>query len=128
MTVIAVLCGSCHRGYDTVTCENISRKIETGRPLGQDDYARMIDQSGHILRYLIDAVDGIRHCPAADRQQAASALRADPEFLERFGYMFTFSSVLYRAHLAGLLDSKNTAGYEALDLSTERYARLCEAI
>lgn len=127
LTVIAVLCASCSgKEYDADRCERLSLKIETSQPIGQADYADMISQSQHILRYLIDKTAAVSALPSDRRRDAEARLRADSEFLERFGYMFTFSSVLYRAHLAGLLDADNTAAYEALDCSADRYARLCE--
>ncbi|MDO4319336.1 MAG: hypothetical protein Q4C34_02055 [Bacteroidales bacterium] len=128
LTVIAMLCASCSKEYDAERCKQLSFKIETRQELAQQDYADMISQSEHILRYLIDKTADVSTLPAARRSQAEANMRADDDFLERFGYMFTFSSVLYRAHLAGLLDADNTAAYEALDHSADRYARLCENI
>ena len=126
VTAIAVLCGSCAKKYDADRCERLSAKIETCRPLAQEDYAEMISQNELILRYLIDATTGLSSLPAAEQREARERLHADKDFLERFGYMFTFSSVLYRAHLVGELDADNSAAYETLDHSAERYARLCK--
>ena len=88
----------------------------------------MIGQSRHILQFLIDKTSAVSQLPSDRRAAAEAALRADKDFLEQFGYMFTFSSVLYRAHLAGKLSDENSAAYEALDQSSDRYARLCENI
>lgn len=113
---------SCADGYDGDTCSRLADKVALARPLNQDDYSDMIEQSGHILTDLIAAADSARG------GAGASGLRDNPAFMERLDYMFTFSSVLYRAHLAGELDADNAAAYEALDSSSERFARLCSAL
>lgn len=111
---------SCVRGYDAGSCSRLADKVALARPLSQDDYSAMIEQSGHILSDLIASADSARG--------GATDLRDNPAFMERLDYMFTFSSVLYRAHLAGELDDDNAAAYEALDSSSERFARLCSAL
>ena len=40
---------------------------------------------------------------------------AEPEYLERFGYMFTLGSALYQAEIRGRLNEDNAEAYGALD-------------
>lgn len=120
-----LLLTGCSRGYDKEECTRLADIVATTGQLSQDDYASMINQSGHILSFLIDrtnfATDGL---DAAGRADARAALRRDDEYMEKFDFMFTFNSVLYRAHLAGVLSPENAAAYEALDSRSERFARL----
>lgn len=125
VVLMAISLSACHKGYDSRTCAVLSERVATQAPLSQDDYADMIEQSDHILHYLMEAADSISAIPDRDRRRAAAAaLRADREFLERFDYMFTFSSVLYRAHLSGALSAENAEAYENLDAASGRLASL----
>lgn len=121
-TAFFVFLTSCARGYDADSCSRLADKVALSRPLDQDDYSAMIEQSGHILSDLIASAD------SAQGGAGAADLLDNPAFMERLDYMFTFSSVLYRAHLSGELDAENAAAYEALDSSSEQFARLCSAL
>lgn len=101
--------------YNSEACENLAIKIERRDSLTQQDYARMIGQNEAILRYLVEESKRIAGEPDSLRNVAWRNLLADPEYLERFGYMFTLGSALYQADLGGMLDKQNKRNYDALD-------------
>lgn len=114
-----VSCGkksvSVPKGYDSDVCAGLSVKIEDRDSLTQDDYARMIAQNEAILQYLIDRTSKISELPDSSRYTAWRMLISEPEYLERFGYMFTIGSALYQADMSGRLDEDNAEAYAALD-------------
>ena len=101
--------------YDASLCEELSMRIERRDSLSQDDYARMIGQNEAILKYLVEQTKKISEEPDSVRGASWRLLTAEPEYLERFGYMFTIGSALYSAQLDGLLDKNNLKNYEKLD-------------
>lgn len=104
-----------HRDYDAEICNSLAVKIDGHQPLTQDDYASMIAQNEDILKYIIDRSRRISDMPDSVRAGAWRDLLADPEYLERFSYMFTLGSTLYQADADGLLDSENARRYAELD-------------
>lgn len=101
--------------YDSEECERLAVKIERRDSLSQKDYSAMIKQNEAILVYLIDQSKKIAEEPADDRSGSWRTLLADPDYLERFGYMFTIGSALYQADADGRLDSDNKKRYDDLD-------------
>lgn len=102
-------------GYDAGECAALAVKIERHDSLTQDDYAIMIEQNEAILQYLIDRASEISELPDSCRYGAWRVLVAEPEYLERFGYMFTLGSALYQAEIRGRLNEDNAEAYGALD-------------
>lgn len=103
------------KGYDADLCSELSTKIERRDSLSQEDYSRMIAQNEAILQYLIDRTSKISELPDSCRYPAWRTMTAEPEYLERFGYMFTLGSALYQADINGRLDEDNAEAYAALD-------------
>ena len=101
--------------YDGAVCEDLAVKIERRDSLSQDDYRAMIGQNEAILQYLIEQSKTIAEEPQDDRSRSWRQLLADPDYMERFGYMFTLGSALYQADADGLLDKDNKKLYDALD-------------
>lgn len=124
LPLLCLLAAACSRGLDTQECDRLSEMVATARPLSQSDYASMIAQSDYLLHYLIDATDKA----TAAGGDARATLRDDPGFTARLDQIFTFSSVLYRAHLAGSLNAENAAAYESLDSISGHFASLCSAL
>lgn len=126
VAVLAILssCSGEHiaSDYDGELCRDLSIKIERRDSLTQHDYSRMIAQDEAILQYLVDRSREICEQPDSLRTEAWRMLTADPEYLERFGYMFTIGSSLYRAQQQGLLDESNNEAYDALDKYNEELA------
>lgn len=115
--VVAMVC-SCSGDvarYDSELCEELAVKIERRDSLSQTDYREMIAQNEAILVYLIDQSKKISDEPADDRNGSWRSLLADPEYMERFSYMFTLGSALYQADAYGKLDKENKERYDALD-------------
>lgn len=108
-----------HRPYDSEVCSQLSVKIDSRQPLTQEDYASMIAQNEDILKYIIERSRDISEMPDSTRPGAWRDLLADPEYLERFGYMFTLGSALYQADADGLLDDDNAKHYAELDRYNE---------
>lgn len=127
--VMLAFCACSQASYSHDTCLNLSEKIERGESLSQKDYSSMIAQSKAILEYLIDRTDQLSEISGTDeRESAARELHADPEFMDRFGYLFTFSSCLYRAELAGNLDSGNLRDYQDLSEYNDRFAAMTDGL
>lgn len=101
--------------YDAALCEELSLRIERHDSITQDDYARMIGQNEAILKYLVDETKQVSELPDSLRNEAWRSLTNNPEYLERFGYMFTLGSALYSAQIEDRLDKSNQKAYEALD-------------
>ncbi|MDE5661710.1 MAG: hypothetical protein K2I04_03670, partial [Muribaculaceae bacterium] len=78
--------------YNADVCEELSIKIERRDSLSQEEYTRMIGQNEAILRYLVEQSKAIAEEPSGNRSGSWRQLLADPEYLERFGYMFTLGS------------------------------------
>lgn len=117
-------CTSSHvpADYDPEECDALSVRIDGRDSLSQADYAAMIGQSEAILRYLTEQSARISELPDSLRNDAWRELQADPEYLERFGYMFTLGSTLYQADASGRLDEKNSRAFAALDEYNSRLA------
>ncbi len=101
--------------YNAEACAELSVKVEHRDSLTQQDYTRMIGQNEAILRYLVEQSKLIADEAPEDRQSSWRQLLADPEYLERFGYMFTLGSALYQADAEGKLDAENKKLYASLD-------------
>ena len=114
---IAVSCGGSglHEPFDSETCNALAVKIDSRQPLSQEDYAVMMAQNEDILKYIIERSREISELPDSVRPGAWHDLLADPEYLERFSYMFTLGSTLYQADIDGLLDDRNARSYAELD-------------
>lgn len=95
--------------------------------LTQADYTAMIAQSEDILKFLIKRTKDISDEPESMRPGAWRQLLADPEYLERFGYMFTLGSALYQADTSGRLDADNARRFASLDNYNQVLAELCDA-
>lgn len=121
LPLIIFLCGCGRKStwfpqdYDADVCAELATKIERHDSLSQDDYAAIIAQNKAILQYLIDRTSNITELPDSCRYQAWRTLTAEPEYLERFGFMFTLGSALYQADLNQRLDSDNAQAYATLD-------------
>lgn len=79
----------------------------------------MIAQNEDILKYIIERSRDISEMPDSVRSGAWRDLLSDPEYLERFSYMFTLGSTLYQADVDGLLDEDNAKHYAELDRYNE---------
>lgn len=120
---------SCSDGYDAGECERLADMIVRDRALTQDDYAAMIEQYESILKYLIRRADEVLdESDPGRREQLVADLRSDDEYLQRFSYMFTFGSTLYRAEESDSFDQENRSRYEALDEYVEEFAKRTEQI
>lgn len=120
---------SCNDGYDRSLCQSLSDKIVCDDSLSQDDYADMLDQYESILKYMIDRADDIIGTEdEAKRLELSRALRNDEDYLERFGFMFTFGSTLYQADVRNELDDANSATYRSLESYVEEFANRSEQI
>lgn len=86
----------------------------------------MISQDEAILQYLVERTKEISELPDSVRSNAWRNLTANPEYLERFGYMFTLGSALYSAERNGSLDKSNSKKFEALDRYNEDLIRYSE--
>lgn len=118
--------GQIASDYDGNLCRDLSVKIENRDSLSQSDYAEMIAQNKAILQYLVNSTKEISELPDSIRNHRWRLLTATPEYLEKFGYMFTIGSSLYRADNAGLLDKKNAKEYHDLDRYNEDLAKYSE--
>lgn len=118
--------GQVISGYDKDLCHDLSVKIENRDSLTQEDYAELIEQNRAILQYLVNCSKEISELPDSIRNQRWRTLTATPEYLEKFGYMFTIGSSLYRADNAGLLDKENEKEYRSLDRYNEDLAKYSE--
>lgn len=120
---------SCSDGYDRSLCQDLSDRIVRDDSLSQDDYAAMLDQYESILKYMIDRADDIIATEdETERQELSRALRSDEDYLERFGFMFTFGSTLYQADVRNQLDDANSAAYRSLESYSDEFARRSEQI
>ena len=107
--------GDVERPYDSSLCENLAILIERHDSISQEQYREMIGQNAAILHYIIDRTREISEEPGDEQNGSWRQLLADPDYLERFGYMFTLGSALYQADADGLLDKDNQHLYKALD-------------
>lgn len=129
LPLFIVILSCCGKGgavfskdYDSELCSELSTKIERHDSLTQHDYRNMIAQNEAILQYLIERTSAISELPDSCRYQTWRAMTAEPEYLERFGYMFTLGSALYQAELNGKLDEENSEAYDELDDYNTRLA------
>lgn len=107
--------GRAEAEYSSEVCDELAVRIDSRDSLSQADYAEMIRQSEAIMAYLVDQSRRISEMPDSLRAHAWRELQADPEYLERFGYMFTLGSTLYQADSDGRLDKTNAADFADLD-------------
>ena len=112
--------------YDSDVCEELAVKIERRDSITQSEYQQMIGQNGAILRYLIEKSREIADEPQGDRTNSWRDLLADPEYMERFSYMFTLGSALYQADAGGRLDKSNSELYKKLDRYNQELAEYSE--
>lgn len=128
ITVLTAACagssGPSH--YDSGLCEELAVKIERRDSLTQRNYSEMIGQSGYILNYLVERSSHLEELPADERYPAYRELLADPEYMERFSYLFTLGSALYQADASGRLDERNAEAYRGLDEYNERFAQISD--
>lgn len=124
---LMVLLASCGGGgYDPAMCESLAVKIERNDSLTQPEYRDMIVQSEQILKYLVDRSSALEELPADQRYSAYRELLAEPEYMERFSYLFTLGSALYKADTQGALDSSNQQAYRELDEYNTRFAEITD--
>lgn len=119
-------CSKAPRSYDAELCNRLAVKIERSDALSQQDYADMIDQSEQILKYLVRRNATLEDMEPEQRYEAYRELLADPEYMERFGYLFTLGSALYQAEAEGALDSRNAEAYQALDEYNSQFAEISD--
>lgn len=112
--------------YDSETCEALAVKVERREAISQEEYCEMIGQNEAILRYLIEKSREIAEEPSENRNDSWRTLLADPEYMERFSYMFTLGSALYQADADGKLDEANKKRYDALDKYNRELAEYSE--
>lgn len=125
VAIVGVCVQACSRGgslYDSALCRTLAIKIERHDSLSQRDYSLIIEQDEQILQYLISRADDMRGIPEEERDNFWRSLTSDPEYMERFGYMFTLGSALYQADTEGLLDERNAERYRSLDEYNEQLA------
>ncbi|MCM1066711.1 MAG: hypothetical protein NC418_03945 [Muribaculaceae bacterium] len=125
VSAVALMClSACSGGarYDSELCEELSVKIERRDSITQKEYTDMIGQNEAILRYLIEQSKTIADEPSDERNGSWRTLLADPEYMERFSYMFTLGSALYQADVDGRLDSRNKELYRNLDKYNQELA------
>lgn len=118
--------GGSPSDYDGELCSELSVKIERRDSLSQKDYSKMIGQDEAILKYIVARSKEIAALPDSSRVGAWRALTADPEYLERFGYLFTIGSALYNAERKGILSVGNSRRYAALDKYNEELTAYSE--
>lgn len=122
-----ILLSSCAgTSYNSQTCEELAVKVERHDSLTQSDYRMMIDQSEQILKYLVERSSTLEELPPDQHYAAYRELLADPEYMERFSYLFTLGSALYVADSEGLLDSSNADRYRNLDQYNTRFAEISD--
>lgn len=112
--------------YSSSTCEELAVMIEQRDSISQEQYTAMIGQNEAILKYLVSQSKRIAEQPDSLRQDSWRELYADPEYMERFGYMFTLGSALFQAQLAGKLDKYNQRQYDNLDKYNKELAEYSE--
>ena len=116
-------CGHSAPSYDAELCQKLAEQIDRHQQLTQDDYSAMIGQDIAILRYLIDKNKAVAASSEAERSAEWNRLVHDPEYLERFGYLFTIGSALYQADNDGLLDEANKKAYSEIGRYNSELAR-----
>lgn len=120
ITAVAFGCSGGGDSYDGTLCRTLAGKVERHEDLSQRDYKLMISQNEQILKYLVAQAEQIDDTPEVDRGQAWRSLTADPEYMERFGYLFTLGSALYDADIQGKMDEDNVRRYHELDEYNEK--------
>lgn len=126
--LLAAACSEAGRDYDSALCESLAVKVERHDSITQKDYRQMIEQSEQILGYLVGRSEHLIEMPADERYQAYRELLADPQYMERFSYLFTLGSALYDAEVTGCLDNKNREAYDKLDEYNERFSAISDRL
>lgn len=125
--VALLLLASCRgAGYDPALCENLALKIERHDSITQPEYHDMIVQSEQILKYLVERSSALEELPDDQRYPAYRELLAEPEYMERFSYLFTLGSALYKAEADSVLDESNAEAYRELDSYNTRFAEISD--
>lgn len=119
-------CSTPAPDYDAEACRRLATAIEKRDSITPDMYAEMIGQDQAILVYLVGRAEQLADLPDSLRYGAYRAMVAEPEYLERFGYLFTLGSALYQAQLDGRLKGRNLKRYEALDRYNEQLASFAD--
>ena len=104
--------------YDSETCAALAVKVERREAISQEEYRDMIGQNEESRE--------IAEEPSDQRNDSWRNLLADPDYMERFGYMFTLGSALYQADADGKLDAENKKRYDALDKYNRELAEYSE--
>lgn len=112
--------------YDGELCGRLANKVERNDSLSQQEYGQMIEQNEQILIYLVEQSTRLTELPEGERYGAYRELLADPAYMERFGYLFTLGSALYKADVEGWLNAENSAAYDALDEYNTRFSELSD--
>lgn len=129
ISTLLVCLTACHRSasYDAEKCRELAVKVERNDSLTQKEYSAMIDQNEAILVYLIERNKEIKDLPREERSKAWREMLAQPEYMERFSYMFTLGSGLYNASVSGKLDDGNKDRYDDLDRYNKELADYSDA-
>lgn len=129
LIISLITLASCSTGYDAEKCNVLTSKIQNHEPLSQDEYSEMLDQYDYILTYLKERMEKVAAEPDEfKRAEASRALQEDKGYMERFTYMMTIGSVLYRADVNSLFDSENKGRYDMVNARADEFARLAEQI
>ncbi len=112
--------------YNSETCEQLALKIERNDSISQEEYSAMIGQNEAILKYLVEKSREINDDTDADHFCSWRELLANPEYMERFSYMFTIGSALYQANADGLLNDDNQKAYAELDKYNQQLAEFSD--
>ena len=113
-------------GLAMSACGFDDEAVERREAISQEEYRDMIGQNEAILCYLIEKSREIAEEPSDQRNDSWRNLLADPDYMERFGYMFTLGSALYQADADGKLDAENKKRYDALDKYNRELAEYSE--
>lgn len=120
---------SCASGYDAEKCNELTSKIQNHETLSQGEYSDMLEQYDYILTYLKERMEKVAAEPDEfKRAEASRALQDDKDYMERFTYMMTIGSVLYRADVNSLFDTENKERYDLVNARADEFARLAEQI
>lgn len=112
--------------YNSETCEALALKIERNDSISQEEYTAMIGQNEAILKYLVEKSREINEAPEGEHFSSWRELLANPEYMERFSYMFTIGSALYQANADGMLNDDNKKAYAELDKYNQQLAEFSD--
>ena len=125
----AVPSGCARQGYSAELCGSFASRGEGREVFTQEDYEAMVDQCHYIVDYLLESTQEIASIgDSAERAQAMRGRLADEDYMQRLGYMFTLSSLLYQADVAGRLGPEVRKDYRDLVAVTEEFAQLSSSI